>query len=113
MGVYEEAFDPAIKELCILERELSRARKKLKAKHKSESTGNVDDYAYFTDPLYPVIKQIQASVLAYKDALGLTPKALKKLKGKKEEVGRPQEVPESTYDRIKKRRNERQSIPPA
>lgn len=109
LGVYEPAFDAAIKELCILEREMSRARHNLKAKHTNKDTKKVDDYAYFTDDLYPVVKQIQSAVLAYKDALGLTPKALKKLKKKSEEIGRSQEASESVYDRINKRRNERKS----
>lgn len=75
LGIYDPAFDPAIHELCILERELSRARKQLQAKAES---GKAPSYA---DPLYTAIRQIQTSILAYRDSLGLTPKSLKKLKG--------------------------------
>ena len=75
LGIYDPAFDPAIHELCILERELSRARKQLKDKSKD---GKPPSYA---DPLYTAIRQIQTSILAYRDSLGLTPKSLRKLKG--------------------------------
>lgn len=75
LGIYEEAYDPAIHELCVLEREMSRARKQLKA---SAPDGQAPSYA---DPLYGVVRQLQTNILAYRDALGLTPKSLKKLKG--------------------------------
>lgn len=75
LGIYEPAYDPAIHELCILERELKRARNQLK--DKSESKKPPD----YSDPLYAVIRQLSANILAYRDALGLTPKALRKMKG--------------------------------
>lgn len=108
LGIYEEAFETAIKELCILERELARARRKLKAKHTGEDR-KVDDYAYFSDPLYGVIKQLQATVLAYKDALGLTPKGLKKLKGKGEDRRPAPTSTETPLSLLTTRRNERKS----
>lgn len=75
LGIYEEAYDPAIHELCVLEREMSRARKQLKL---TAPEGEAPSYA---DPLYGVVRQLQTNILAYRDALGLTPKSLKKLKG--------------------------------
>lgn len=75
LGVYDAAFDAAIHELCILEREMSRARKQLKAKTAEGQAPSL------TDPLYGVIRQINTAVLAYRDSLGLTPKGLRKLKG--------------------------------
>ena len=75
LGIYEEAYDPAIHELCVLEREMSRARKQLKD---TAPDGKAPSYA---DPLYGVVRQLQTNILAYRDALGLTPKSLKKLKG--------------------------------
>lgn len=75
LGIYEEAYDPAIHELCVLEREMSRARKQLKG---TAPDGEAPSYA---DPLYGVVRQLQTNILAYRDALGLTPKSLKKLKG--------------------------------
>lgn len=108
LGTYEEAFETAIKELCILEREISRARRKLKAKHTGKDR-KVDDYAYFTDPLYGVIKQLQATVLAYKDALGLTPKGLKKLKGKGEDKRPAPASTETPLSLLTNRRHDRKS----
>ena len=75
LGIYEEAYDPAIHELCVLEREMSRARKQLKG---TAQDGEAPSYA---DPLYGVVRQLQTNILAYRDALGRTPKSLKKLKG--------------------------------
>lgn len=75
LGIYEEAYDPAIHELCVLEREMSRARKQLKG---TAPDGEAPSYV---DPLYGVVRQLQTNILAYRDALGLTPKSLKKLKG--------------------------------
>lgn len=80
LGIYDKAFEPAIHELCILERELSRARKQLKDKAGKDENGKPKAPSY-SDPLYASIRQIQTSILAYRDSLGLTPKSLKKLKG--------------------------------
>ena len=79
LGVYDEAFKPLIHELCIQERELSRLRKELsRAKKEAEAKGL--EPPPLTDPRYSSIRQLQASTLAYRDALGLTPKSLRKLK---------------------------------
>ena len=76
LGVYSPAFDGEIHQLCILERELSRARKEWKATVQPPAKS-----PSFTHELYGVITQIQREILARRDALGLTPKALRKLKG--------------------------------
>lgn len=108
LGIYEPAYNSAIKELCMIERELSRARKQLKAKHTGPDK-KLDDYAYFTDPLYGVVKQLYASALAYKDALGLTPKALKKLKGKTDTGRQAPMQTETPLSLLVNKRNERKS----
>lgn len=73
LGVYDPAFDPAIKELAQLERELRRVRGAWKK--------TVPDGCHpsVLDPHYPVIVQLQRDIMAYRDALGLTPKALRRL----------------------------------
>ena len=76
LGIYSPAFDGEIHQLCILERELSRARKEWKATVEAPAKS-----PSFSHPLYGVITQIQREILARRDALGLTPKALRKLKG--------------------------------
>lgn len=75
LGVYDEAFDPAIHTLCIQERELSRAMKawKATAPGKNESPS-------IMDPLYAEIAKLRRDILARQDALGLTPKGLQRLR---------------------------------
>lgn len=75
LGVYDEAFDPAIHVLCIQERELSRAMKAWKATAPSKK-----DAPLITDPLYAEISKLRRDILARQDALGLTPKGLQRLR---------------------------------
>lgn len=84
LGVYSPAFDSEIHQLCILERELSRTRKEWKATVPRGETPS------FTHELYDVIMKQQKEVLAHRDALGLTPKALRKLKGSLDLGGEPE-----------------------
>ena len=74
LGVYSPAFDPVIHMLCIQERELSRAMKAWKA------TAEKDEAPLITDPLYAEIAKLRRDILARQDALGLTPKALLRLR---------------------------------
>lgn len=75
LGVYEAAFDAEIHQLCILERELSRARKQWAA------TVPKGEAPSFTSPVYSVIVSLRRDILQHREALGLTPKALRKLRG--------------------------------
>lgn len=75
LGIYDPAFDAAIHQLCILERELSRAMKQWKA------TAPPKEAPLVTSPIYQVIIQLRRDIRASRDELGLTPKALRKLKG--------------------------------
>ena len=75
LGVYDEAFDPAIHVLCIQERELSRAMKAWKA-----TAPDPKDAPSITDPLYAEISKLRRDILARQDALGLTPKGLQRLR---------------------------------
>lgn len=106
LGVYNEAFDGAIHELCVLKRELRRARSELSKKHPK------DKYKAFTDPLYSVIQRIETEVLAREDSLGLTPKGLLKLKGKLE-APPPAKPTETTLSIIQKKHEVRKSTPTA
>jgi len=76
LGVYDPAFDDAIHQLCILEREHSRVQKAWSASKKED-----EKHPSFTHELYPVILQLRRDIRASRDELGLTPKALRKLKG--------------------------------
>lgn len=82
LGTYEDAFYPVVHELCILERELSRARKEWKD---SKTPG--EKHASLASPLYDRIRQLRTDILTHQDALGLTPKGLRKLKGPAQKTG--------------------------
>lgn len=74
LGVYDPAFDAEIHMLCVMERELSRAMKAWKA------TAQKGAAPAPTDPLYEVISRMRRDILQHRDALGLTPKALQRLR---------------------------------
>ena len=75
LGIYNPAFDPEIKTLAQLERRLTRVQKAWSA------TAKDGEAPSFLNPHYAVIVQLEDKILAHREALGLTPKALRKLKG--------------------------------
>ncbi|MBR2697505.1 MAG: hypothetical protein IKE76_02860 [Clostridia bacterium] len=75
LGTWNEAYAPVVHELCMLERDERRTRaawKKTAPPGKSPST---------LDPHYAQIRQQVRDAMALRDALGLTPKALRRMKG--------------------------------
>lgn len=74
LGIYQPAFDGEIHQLAILERELSRVMAAWKDTAPSGQSPSP------LDPHYPVIVQLRRDILTHRDALGLTPKALRRLK---------------------------------
>jgi hypothetical protein len=85
LGVYEKAFDPLIKDLSQAERQRTRAQKEWseKARREAEEKGLDPGKAKpsFTDELWPVICDLDKKILAYREAMGLTPKSLRRLRG--------------------------------
>lgn len=75
LGVYSPAFDPEIHTLCVMERELSRAMKAWKATATDKSAA-----PSIADPLFDSISKLRRDILQHRDALGLTPKALQRLR---------------------------------
>lgn len=75
LGIYDPAFDPEIKELAKLERQKTRAEKEWSATAPPGGKPSV------LDPHYPVILQIGDKIQQHRNALGLTPTSLRKLKG--------------------------------
>ena len=69
MGVYDEAFDAEIHMLAIMERDNQRTVKAWRERGSS-----------VLDDLYPVIERQRRDILAHRDALGLTPKALRRMR---------------------------------
>ena len=85
LGIYQEAFDPVIKDLCQAERRRTRAQNEWSAKAKAEAADRGEDPAKtkpsFLDDLWGVICDLDKSIMVYREALGLTPKALRRLRG--------------------------------
>ena len=74
MGVWQDAFRPVVHDLAMLEREHQRAMKRWKS-----ADGGPAASGDPTSPLYAIITQQRRDIQAYRDTLGLTPKALRRL----------------------------------
>lgn len=75
LGTYDEIFDPEINTLCQLERELQIAKKAW------SRTAPPDGKPSVLDDRYAVIQKIRGEILQHRDALGLTPKGMHRLRG--------------------------------
>ena len=75
LGIYEPIFDPEIKTLARIERELTRAEKAWSA------TAPPGGKPSFLDDHFPIIQKLREEILKHREALGLTPKALHRLVG--------------------------------
>lgn len=85
LGIWQEAFRPAVKELAGMERELQRLQKRWRERGCPVET--------IKDPLYPSICALRRDILSQRDALGLTPKGLKRFRA---QVGEePEEKPDA------------------
>ena len=76
LGIYDPIFEPELKTLARLERELTRAQKAWSAT--AVPSGSAPS---FTDPHYAVIQKLRAEILQHREALGFTPKSLRKIAG--------------------------------
>lgn len=85
MGIWEDAFAPLVKELAQAERQRQRAQNEWSAKAKAaaEAKGLDPKKAKpdFGSPLWPIIDGLDRKILAYREAMGLTPKSLRRLRG--------------------------------
>lgn len=75
LGIWQEIFLPELRTLCRCERELTRAEKAW------SQTAPPGGKPSFLDEHWPVIQKLRAEILQHREALGLTPKALRKLTG--------------------------------
>lgn len=94
MGVWQEAFAPEVHMLAMMEREHQRLLKTWKA------AGSPPDETY------QVIERQRRDILSHRDALGLTPKGLHRLRPKGLESGSGQGQI-SVLDQIRARRAEK------
>ena len=95
LGIYEEIFEPEVHSLCIMERDLQRITKRWKEEGYRTVEKNGRGPAT-TDKNFDAIMALRRQVLSMKDALGLTPKALARLKGR---PAAPADDPEDAEDR--------------
>lgn len=75
LGIWDEAFRPEVSELAQLEREKTRVKKAWSATVPKGCSPS------FTDPLYTVLANLRREILVHREALGLTPKSLRRLRG--------------------------------
>ena len=100
LGIYHPAMDGLIHDLAVLERECSRARSAWKR------TAPEGQAPSALDPYYTVIRQQQRDILALRTALGLTPAALRRIRGAGVETNKPAEAPKepTVLDFVRARR---------
>lgn len=101
LGIYDEIFEPEITTLCQLEREHQRAKKAWSA-----TALPAGSRPSFLDPHYAVIQRLRQEILTHREALGLTPKALRKLRGQPAEGPSPQDQITAKLDLIAQRVSE-------
>ena len=75
LGIYEEIFEPELRLLCRIERQLTRAEKAW------SQTAPPGGKPSFLDDHYPVIEKLRNEILQHRQALGLTPQSFRKLTG--------------------------------
>ena len=75
LGIYDPAFEPLITDLAQMDRRWTRAKKEWAA------TAPPGGKPSFLDPTYIALTQIERDRRALREDLGLTPKALRKLRG--------------------------------
>lgn len=81
LGIYQNVFEPEIHTLCIMERDLQRLTKRWKAEGCQTVEQNGRGPAT-TDKTLDAVMTLRRQILSHKDALGLTPRALARLKGR-------------------------------
>ena len=96
LGVYDPAFDPLIRDLAKAERRRTRVEK---AWAKTAPPGGKPS---FLDPHWQIITQLDREILIYREAMGLTPKSLRKLRGSPEPPA-PQDLITDRLDTIAER----------
>ena len=75
LGIWEDAFAPEVATLAQMERDLTRAKKAW------SETAPPGGKPSVLDPHFAIITGLRREILAHREALGLTPKGLRKLRG--------------------------------
>lgn len=85
VGIYNEIFEPSIRQLAKLERELAKAEKAWRAaggQMVAELVNKTGGRYTAKDPNYSVVDQLRSNIQALRNQLGLTPTSLKRAKQK-------------------------------
>ena len=91
LGIWQDAFAPEVHTLCMMERELRREQKawkdasallKQRLDDGSETDKDLAALVKSIDGHYSLILTLRRDILSHRDALGLTPKGLQRLRGK-------------------------------
>lgn len=90
LGTWNAAFAPVVHSLCVLERETARIRAEWK---KTAPPGRTPSAM---DPHYAVIRSNEREISAMREALGLTPRGLRRIKGLGTSEGSGENVPQAT-----------------
>lgn len=101
LGIYDPIFEPELTTLCQLEREHQSAKKAWSA-----TALPAGSRPSFLDPHYSVIQRLRQEILQHREALGLTPKALRKLRGQPAELPSQQDQITAKLDLIARRVSE-------
>ena len=106
IGIYQPAFDPEIKMLAMMERELQRMVKAWKAAG-SPITDTGAQGTPTSNKMLDAINSMRRDILAHRDALGLTPKGLHRLRPKSSGTDQEQTDPQPTVlELIRNRRRD-------
>ena len=103
LGTYDPIFEPELTTLCQLEREHQNAKKAWSATAGPKGSKRKPSVL---DPHYAVIQRQRQEILTHREALGLTPKALRKLRGQPVEGPSQQEQITAKLDLIAQRVSE-------
>lgn len=90
LGIYQELFEPEIHTLAELERDLQRLNKRWKADG-CPTVARHSKGPATSDKTLDAIMALRKEILAHRDALGLTPKGLKRLKREQFEASNSEE----------------------
>ena len=96
VGTYNTIFEPTIKQLAKLERELSKAEKNWRAaggQMVAELVNKTGGKYTAKDPNYAVVDQLRKDIQALRNQLGLTPTSLKRARQKAEAMSSGQQSP--------------------
>lgn len=103
MGVWQEAFAPEIHTLAMMERELQRMLKAWKQAG-SPVTDETANGTPTSNKTFDAINTMRRDILQHRDALGLTPKGLHRLRPKGLDEGQPAGGPTNVLELVMERR---------